>query len=205
MNSKSNNIFRITLTAVLSAFSFALMFIEFPVPVMPPFIKFDISDLPALFGAVTLGPIYGVIIQLIKNLLHILLKGSSSMFVGEASNFLLGSVFCLVTSLIFKSKKFKTILIPSIIGSVIMGIISVPVNYYIIYPAYVKFYNLPLDSIIEMYKAILNSVSEIPTKNVLLNCLLIFNLPFTAIKGIIDAILCAVAYKPLKKTINKNN
>ncbi len=198
MNKK---LFKATLTAMLSALAFILMFIEFSVPFMPAFIKFDISDLPPLFGAIALGPLYGVLIELLKNVLHILLKGTSSMFVGEASNFLLGSVMCLITSVLLKKTDKKHVLFCAVIGSIAMGLASIPANYFIIYPAYVVCYNLPLEAIIEMYKNILKVVSEIPTKNALLNCLLIFNFPFTAMKGIFDAVICACVYKPLAKAL----
>ena len=89
MTGTQKKIYKLTLTAVLSAVAFALMFIEISLPIIPSFIKFDISDLPALFGAFALGPVYGVVIELLKNILHILLKGTTSAFVGELSNFLL--------------------------------------------------------------------------------------------------------------------
>ena len=202
MSKSSSNIFKLTLTAVLSAAAFVLMFVEFPVPVMPAFIKFDISDLPALFGAFALGPVYGVIIELIKNILHVVIKGTTSAFVGELSNFLLGASFVLVAGLIYKkSKTLKGAVIASLAGAAVMGIICLPLNYFVVYPAYVKFYHLPLEAIIGMYKEILSPVAEVPTSNALFNCLLIFNVPFTFIKGVIDAIICIAAYKPLSKIL----
>ncbi len=200
MNKSSGNVFKITLTAVLSAAAFVLMFVEFPVPVMPAFIKFDISDLPALFGAFALGPFYGIVIELIKNLLHIVIKGTTSAFVGELSNFLLGASFVLVAGLIYgKNKSLKSAVIASLAGAAVMGAVCLPLNYFVVYPAYVKFYHLPLEAIIGMYKEILPRAAEVPTSNALFNCLLIFNVPFTFVKGIIDAVLCIAAYKPLSK------
>lgn len=81
----------ITVTAMLSAVAFVLMYLEIAIPIMPSFIKFDFSDLPALLGSFALGPVCGVLICLIKNVLH--LAFSNSMFVGELSNFILGAVF----------------------------------------------------------------------------------------------------------------
>ena len=203
MSKSSGNVFKLTLTAVLSAAAFVLMFVEFPVPVMPAFIKFDISDLPALFGAFALGPVYGIIIELIKNVLHIIIKGTTSAFVGELSNFLLGASFVLVAGLIYKKDKtLKGAVVASLAGAAVMGVICLPLNYFVVYPAYVKFYHLPLEAIIGMYKEILSPVAEVPTSNALFNCLLIFNVPFTFIKGVIDAIICIAAYKPLSKVLN---
>lgn len=200
MTGTQKKIYKLTLTAVLSAVAFALMFIEISLPIIPSFIKFDISDLPALFGAFALGPVYGVVIELLKNILHILLKGTTSAFVGELSNFLLGAVFCLTAGIIYaRNKNKKTAVMACLAGALAMGIICLPLNYFIVYPAYVNVYKMPLEAIIGMYRAILGSIAEIPTKNALFNCLLVFNVPFTFFKGIVDAAICILIYKPLSK------
>ena len=200
MTGTQKKIYKLTLTAVLSAVAFALMFIEISLPIIPSFIKFDISDLPALFGAFALGPVYGVVIELLKNILHILLKGTTSAFVGELSNFLLGAVFCLTAGIIYaRNKNKKTALTACLLGALAMGIICLPLNYFIVYPAYVNVYKMPLEAIIGMYQAIFGSIAEIPTKNALFNCLLVFNVPFTFLKGIVDAAICILIYKPLSK------
>lgn len=95
----------ITVTAMLSAVAFVLMYLEIAIPIMPSFIKFDFSDLPALLGSFALGPVCGVLICLIKNVLH--LAFSNSMFVGELSNFILGAVFVAIAGNIYKHKKTK--------------------------------------------------------------------------------------------------
>ena len=79
----------LAVAAMLCAVAFVLQFIEFSIPLIPSFVKLDLSDLPALLGTFSLGPVYGVVIQLVKNLLH--LPFGSSAGVGELSNFLLGS------------------------------------------------------------------------------------------------------------------
>ena len=202
MTKTQKGIYKVTLTAMLSAVAFALMFVEFSIPVIPAFIKFDISDLPALFGAFAFGPLYGVIIELIKNILHILIKGTSSAFVGELSNFLLGASLCLVAGLIYKSgKSKKSAVLACFIGALVMGLLSLPINYFAVYPAYVKFFGLPLEAIIKMYCDILPKISSVPTSNSLFNCLLVFNVPFTFFKGIVDAVICIIVYKPLSRFI----
>ncbi len=206
MTSTQRNLYKITLTAIFSAISFLLMFIEISLPIIPSFIKFDISDLPALIGTFSIGPIYGVLIEFLKNIIHILICGTSSAGVGEISNFILGAVFCLTTGLIFKSKKIKnSAIIGCILGAIIMGTVSLPLNYFIVYPAYVKFYGMPLDAIIGLYQEILSFISDKPTQNSLFNCLLIFNVPFTVIKGFINAILCGAMLKPLSKFFKKKS
>ena len=83
-----NNVRTIAVTGMLSAVAVVLMYLEIPIPIMPGFIKFDFSDLPALLGVYALGPVAGIIICLIKNVVH--LAASQSMLVGELSNFILG-------------------------------------------------------------------------------------------------------------------
>ena len=194
----------IAVAAMLSAVAFVLMFIEFPVPIMPAFIKFDISDLPALVGAFSLGPVYGVVIELIKNLLHGVIKGTTSAWIGELSNFTLGTVMCLAAGFIYKAKKTRVnAIVASIVGAVAMGVISLAVNYFVIYPMYFFLAGFPKDMVIGMYQAILGSIAEIPTGNALFNCLLVFNVPFTIVKGLVDALICCFIYKPLSRLINK--
>ena len=193
---------KLAVAAMLSAVAFILMFLEVPIPALiPSFIKLDISDLPELLAAFALGPVYGVVVTFVKNLLFIVLHGTSSACIGELSNFLLGSVFSFTAGLIYRKfrhhKSRKGALIGSILGAVLMGVICVPVNYFIVYPAFVVCYNLPLDAIIGMYQAILPSVDG------LFECLLIFNLPFTFVKGMIDVALCFLIYKPLSPVLHK--
>ena len=194
-----NRTHKLTVTAMLSAVAFILMFIEFPIPALiPSFVKMDISDLPELLAAFSLGPIYGVAVTFLKNLLHIVFKGTSSAYVGELCNFLLGAVFSLAAGFIYqRAKSRKSALIGAIIGAVLMAVVSVPMNYYVVYPAYVVCYGMPLEAIIGMYQAIL------PSADSLIKCLTIFNMPFTFCKGMLDVLLCFLIYKPLSPLLHK--
>ena len=190
---------KLAVTAMLSAVAFVLMFIEFPIPALiPSFVKLDISDLPELLAAFSMGPLYGVAVTLLKNLLFILLHGTSSAYVGELFNFLMGSVFAFSAGFIYQRKKSrKSALIGSIVGAALMALISVPLNYFVVYPAYVVCYGLPLEAIIGMYQAIL------PSADSLIKCLTIFNMPFTFCKGMLDVLLCFLIYKPLSPLLHK--
>ena len=192
VSARRNRTHKLTVTAMLSAVAFILMFIEFPIPALiPSFVKLDISDLPELLAAFSLGPVYGVAVTFLKNLLHIVFKGTSSAYVGELCNFLLGAVFSLVAGFIYQRKKSrKSALIGAIIGAVLMAIVSVPMNYYVVYPAYVVCYGMPLEAIIGMYQAIL------PSADSLIKCLTIFNMPFTFCKGTLAVLLCVLIYNP---------
>ena len=195
---KKDTTHNLTVAAMLSAVAFILMFIEFPIPMLiPAFIKMDFSDLPALLGAFALGPVYGVVISFMKNLLHIVIKGTSTACVGELSNFILGAIFSAVAGYLYKHHKSrKTAIIGAVAGAVAMGVLSVPSNYFVVYPAYVQFYHMPLEAILGMYQAIL------PSADSLIKCLILFNLPFTLVKGLLDAVLCMLIYKPLSPILH---
>ena len=187
----------IVVSAILSAIAFILMFIEFSIPIIPSFIKLDISDLPELLGAYALGPVYGIVITLLKNVLHLIFKGTQTACVGELSNFLLGAIFSCVAGVIYKIKHTKAgALIASLSGAAAMAILSLPINYFITYPAYEKFYHLPMEAIVGMYQAIL------PAADNLFKCLVIFNIPFTFAKGILVSVICFFIYKPLARFLH---
>lgn len=181
-------------TAVLAAASAGLMFLDFSVPFMPGFIKMDVSELPALLAGFAYGPVSGVMVCLIKNLFNLIFH-SSTGGIGELCNFLLGACFVLPASLIYKkSKNKKGAVLGAAIGAVLMAVLSLPINYYISYPVYQKF--MPLEAIIEMYQAIFHGVDG------LFECLLVFNVPFTLLKGLIDTLLCFLIYKPLSPVLH---
>ncbi len=183
---------QLTMTGMLSAVAFLLMFFDFSVPFMPAFIKMDLSELPALIGAFAMGPLSGVLICLIKNLLH--LMRTSTGGVGELSNFLLGASFVFTAGMIYRHKKSKkTAVIGSFAGALVMAVISVPANYFLVYPVYTRF--MPLEQIIAAYEAINPNVDG------LLSCLLVFNMPFTFVKALFSVIITLLVYKQLSPII----
>lgn len=183
----------ITATAVLSALSTVLMMLSFSVPFMPSFLKLDFSELPALIASFSMGPVSGVLVCLIKNLLN--LPFSTTGGVGELCNFLLGACFVLPAGLIYHFRKNRrTALLAALLGALAMAFASLPLNYFISYPMYMKF--LPLEQIIGMYQAIF------PGVNGLFQCLLIFNVPFTFLKGLLDTVLTFLVYKRISPLIH---
>lgn len=192
---KQLNVRQLTGVAMLSAVAFALQFLEFSIPIMPAFIKLDFSDLPELIGAFAYGPWAGVVIALIKNLLHLPL--SSSMYIGELSNFILGAVFSLTAGVLYQRKKTKKgAVLASVAASILMGAVSVVTNYFLIYPLYYSVLGFPEPAVLAMYQAILPS-----TKNIF-QALILFNLPFTVIKGLVCALVCILIYKPLSPLLH---
>ena len=185
----------LTGTAMLAAVATILMYMEFPIPIMPGFIKMDISELPALIAGFAYGPLSGIAVCLIKNLIKLL--STSTAAVGELFNFVMGALFVGVAGIVYKKNKTrKGAIIGAVAGALIMALVSLPYNYFVVYPAYVVMYHLPLEAIIGMYQAIN------PNVNGLLACLITFNVPFTFVKGMVDALLCFLIYKPLSPILH---
>ncbi len=185
----------LVISAMLSAVSIVLMQFDFSVPFMPSFIKMDLSDLPALIGSFSMGPLYGVLIALVKNLLHLLRTSTGG--IGELSNFLLSALFVLPAGLIYQRKKTKKrAVIGAVTGAVCMAVCSVLTNYFIVYPVYTAF--MPMETIIAMYQAILPKIKD----GDLLSCLLIFNMPFTFVKAMLSVAITLLIYKPLSPIIH---
>lgn len=182
-------------TAIMGALGFVLMLVEISVPFMPFFIKLDFSELPALITAFALGPVYGIAVCLIKNLLHLFV--SSTLCIGELANFLMGVFFAATAGLVYKfNKNRKGALIAAFSGALAMAVSSIFINYFISYPLYSLFL-MPSEVILSAYQSILPSTSN------LLQALIIFNLPFTFIKGLLDAVICFVIYKKLSPILKK--
>lgn len=189
---KVNKIRYMTVTALCAALSAVLMMISFSVPFMPGFIKLDFSELPALIASFSLGPLSGVLVCLLKNLIN--LPFSTTGGVGELCNFLLGAAFVLPAGLIYQ--RFYTrraALVASLLGAFVMAGLSLPLNYFVTYPMYSKF--LPIPAIIGMYQAIF------PGVNGLFQCLLLFNVPFTFLKGVLNMAIAFLIYKRISPLI----
>ncbi len=185
---------KLTGTAMLAGLASVLMFINFVPPLMPSFIKMDFSEMPALLATFAYGPSYGVAVSLIKNLIN--LFSSSTGGVGELSNFILSITFIIPAGLIYKKNRNKKgAVVASLIGGVLMALMSVPSNLYVVYPIYTNF--MPMEAIIGMYQAIL------PTVDNLTEAILIFNMPYTFIKAMINAGIVALIYKPLSPILHK--
>ena len=186
-----------SVTAMLSAVAFILMFLDFSVPFMPAFIPMARSELPALIGAFSMGPVCGILICLIKNELHLFMTTTGG--VGELSNFLLGVAFVLPAGLIYRHKKSRrSALIGSLLGAVIMGVFSVVSNYFLVYPVYYNF--MPEEAVLGAYQVIVPSMKNI------LQCLVCFNMPFTIVKGLFSVVITFLVYKhisPILKGANR--
>lgn len=177
--------------AVCSAVAFVLMLLEFGLPILPSFIKFDFSDLPALICAFTFGPVAGVFVELMKNLLH--LFTTTTMGVGELSNFLLGCALVVPAGVIYKhSKSRKTALIGMLAGTICFSLVGILSNYFIVFPFYTSIMNIPMEAIVEMGRKV-SPVLDSEFKLILLSVT-----PYNFCKGVIISLLTFILYKRLR-------
>ena len=188
----SNRIKQLVHLSLFSAIGFLLMFIEFSVPFVPEFLKVDISELPALLMSFIYGPLSGIAVCLLKNMLHLTITTTGG--VGELSNFLLGAIFCFIAGVIYKYHKTKKgAIVGMLIGAFVMAEICFFTNLYIMYPFY---YNIiPKEVILGMCQAIIPSLKSIEMS------IIVFNVPFTFAKGLLCSAITFVAYKKLKKAL----
>lgn len=186
---------RLVFTALMAGISYVLAeFLSFKVPIMPSFMSFDFSDAPAMLASFTMGPVSGVFVCLIKNLLGCITTKTAC--IGELSNFILGVSLVVPAGIIaHKCKKFSRAVIAGIVGVVVMAAMGFVSNYLLIYPLYGTI-GWSTEVIVGLYQKILPSVNGLP------ECLLIFNVPFTFVKGAIAAAFSLVLYKHLRPIFN---
>ena len=187
---KSLTVKNITRIAILATLGAILMLIDFPIFVAPGFYKMDLGDLPCLIGAFAMGPVPALFIQIIKILLKMLFKPTSTAFIGEIAAFIFSSSYCLSASIIYQNNKTKKGAVKAlIIGSIVMIIVSVLANYLFIIDAYSKLYGMPLEAIIGLGQAIF------PIINSKLSFVLCCVLPFNIIKVICVDLFTMLLYK----------
>lgn len=173
---------------ILAAMSFILMFFQFPIPVAPPFMKVDLADVPALIGGFSMGPVYGILIQLIKNILN--LSKTSTYGVGEVSNFVVGGLFVFVSSSIYKRKKTKeNATIAMVCGVLVMSLAATLSNAFVIFPLYGKAMGVDMGAFVAMAQKTNALVKSYFT-------MMIFAIvPFNLIKGFIEILVTKLLYK----------
>lgn len=192
---KKANVRKIAMTAILSAVATVLMFLSFSLPIVPSFIKLDFSELPALIAAFSMGPVSGVVVCFIKNLVNLTMSTTGGA--GELCNFLMGVTFVVPAGLLYKFRKDRWgALWGSLLGAVIMAAMSFPINYFISYPFYVRSGMMSMEAIMDAYQLILPSVQTLP------QALLIFNIPFTLVKAACDVAITFAVYKRISPLIH---
>lgn len=183
---------KIAMIGVFAAIAMVLHIFDFPVPFAPPFYKLDFSEIPALIGAFAFGPVAGVMIEFCKILLKLLVKGTSTAFVGDLANFLIGCSFILPASIIYMVKKSKkSALVASVTGTLIMTVFGTMFNAIYLLPAFSALYGMPLEAIVEMGTKINASINSVTT-------LVMFAVaPLNLLKGVSVSLVTMLVYKKL--------
>lgn len=168
---KSSRLIKLIIIALLGAISLILFFISFPLPMLPPYLKVDFSDIPALIAGIIFSPLAGVLVILVKNGLYFVMSGATDP-IGVIANFLAGSVFIFPVAYFYhKMKSVKGVLLGLVAGTLAMTVVMGILNYIIILPAYAVFLGVDM------------------TPAVKLTTVAIGILPFNILKGVIISIL----------------
>lgn len=179
--------------SVLAVLSFLLMMFEFPIPIFPGFLQLDFSDLPAIIGTISLGPVAGIFIELVKNLLHFVLVNRTGG-IGEVANFVVGIALVIPIGLACrKSKSLKNFLLGAFLGTTLMIIVACIMNYFVLIPMYSKF--MPIETIVAMANEISSLVVDLKT-------LVIFAIaPFNLLKAVIVSFIGFLVFRSLKSIL----
>lgn len=184
----------LAITAMLAALATAIMFLELQIPIFPAFLKLDLSDVIALIAAFSLGPISGIFVELIKNLIHLTMTITGG--VGEFGNFLIGVSLVVPAGLVYKYRRsFSGALTGLGAGTLSMCVIGFFVNYFMLIPVYVKLFSL--DAVMEM------ATSAIPSIDSLFTLVLYGIVPFNLFKGVIVSVITLLLYKRIARLIKE--
>ncbi len=190
---------KVVIIGLFSAISAVLMLFELPVFFAPAFYKIDLSDLPAVIGAFAFGPMTGVMIEFIKILLNLVINGTSTAFVGELANFIVGCSYVLPASIIYLFKKNrKTALIACGVGTLVITIVGSSLNAFYLLPAFAALYGMPIDALIEMGTAVNPAINNIFT------FVLFAVAPLNLLKGGILTAVTVLVYKKLSPILKSN-
>ncbi len=192
-NKKTDTVFTLTRCGLLAAMAVVLFYIEIPVVA---FYKLDLSTLPAILAGFAMGPLEGVAVILVKDLVHLL--GTSTSGVGELADFLMSCAFVVPASLMYrKAKTRKSAMRAMVAGSALMMVAAVLVNYFILIPAYQVLMNLPLEAIIGMGAAVLPFISNT------VELVIFITAPFNILKGIVLSVVTYLLYKRVSPLLHQ--
>lgn len=177
----------LTKVSLLSCFAFIMMILDFPIGALfPVWLKFDFSDVPALIGSFAMGPVAGMIIELIKNLLKIAFKGTQTGGIGELANFIVGTSFVFTAGYIYSNKKtLKRAVMGMAAGTIAMVVIGALANYFVMLPLYDKF--VPAWGLMEHRASIVKAAI----------------IPFNILKGVIVSFVTIPLYKKISPILHK--
>ena len=187
---------RVSYVAMFSAVAAALMFLEIPLFFAPSFYKIDLSEIPVLICTFYLGPVAGVVSELIKVILKLLLKGTSTAFVGDFANFAVGCSLVLPASVLYHCKKSKkTAIAGLVVGTVCMTVFGSAFNAVYLLPKFAQLYGMPLEAIIGMGTAVNSSITSVSS------LVLFAVVPFNILKGVIVSVVTMLLYKRVERLL----
>lgn len=185
---------RVSYVAVFSAIAAILMFLEIPLFFAPSFYKIDLSELPVLICAFYMGPVSGVVCELLKILLKLLLKGTSTAYVGDFANFLVGCAFILPAAVLYPLHKSRRGAIFALAaGTVSLTVFGSLFNAWYLIPRFAELYGMPLDAIIGMGTIVNSAIHDLPT------LVLFAVVPFNLLKGALVSLLTFLLYKRIER------
>ena len=184
----------IAFVAMFSAIGGALMLLEIPLFFAPSFYKMDLSELPVLLCSFYLGPVAGVTAEFLKVFLKLLLKGTSTAFVGDYANFVVGCCYILPASAIYHAHKTKRNAIAGmVIGTLVMAVFGSVFNALYLIPKFAELFGMPIEVIVKMGNSVNKHIVSVPT------LALYAVVPFNLLKGTVDGVLTFLLYKRLEK------
>ena len=187
---------KVVMIGMFSAIAGILYCLDFALPIAPSFYKIDFSELPALIAGFAFGPVAGVLVEFVKVLIKLLIKSTSTAFVGDLANYLIGCMLVLPASIIYCLKKNrKRAILGCVIGTLCMTVFGTAFNALYLLPAFADLYGMPLDAIIGMGTAINAHVNGIWPFVVLLVA------PLNLIKGGADSLITILIYKKISPVI----
>ncbi len=188
----------IAFVAMFSAVGAVLMMLDFPLFFAPGFYKMDLSELPVLLCSFYLGPVAGIISEFLKVFLKLLIKGTSTAFVGDFANFVVGATFILPASFIYCSKRStRAMWAGLIVGTVTMTVFGSIFNGLYLIPRFAALYGMELEAIVGMGTKVNGAITSVST------LVLYAVVPFNLLKGLCDTLLTALLYKRLEKVFFK--
>lgn len=184
---------------MLGAVALVLMLFEIPLPFAPSFYKIDFSEVPVLIGSFAMGPVAGVLIELVKILLKLLTIGSTTAGVGDVANFLIGISFCLPAAFIYrKMHSKKGAIIGMAAGTIFMTLVGCFLNAYVLLPTYAKAFQMPIDALVAMGTAVNGHITSLFT-------FVAFAVaPFNLLKGVLVSLVVALIYKKISPILKQS-
>ena len=181
---------------VFAAVAAVLMYFEIPLPFAPPFYQIDLSEVPVFICSFSLGPVAGVVCELVKILLKLVLKGTSTAFVGDFANFVVGCSFVLPATIVYhRFKTKKGALAGMAVGTGVMTVFGSLFNAVYLLPTFAALYGMPLESLVAMGTAVNKAISNVST------LVLFAVVPFNLIKGVIVTALTFLLYKRIERLL----